>query len=54
MDFDRHSLRHAVATLVYRVVKTMRGALASFADFKAAPTTKTPVEIVAHLGDLFD
>ena len=54
MDFDRHSLRHAVATLSYRAAKTMRGAPESFADFKVAPATKAPVEIVAHLGDLFD
>lgn len=54
MDFDRHSLRHAVATLAYRAAKTMRGAPASFANFKIAAATKTPVEIVAHLGDLFD
>src|SRR5262245_15640825 len=54
MDFDRNSLRHAVATLAYRASKTMRGAPASFATFKVAPSTRTPVEIVAHIGDLFD
>jgi hypothetical protein len=54
MSFDRESLRHSVATLSYRAAKTMRDAPASFADFKAGPTTKTPVEIVAHMGDLFD
>lgn len=54
MDFERNSLRHAVATLAYRAAKTMRGAPESFATFKIAPTTRTPVEIVAHLGDLFD
>jgi hypothetical protein len=54
MSFDHEALRHAVATLAYRASKTMRGAPASFADFRAGPTTKTPVEIVAHMGDLFD
>jgi hypothetical protein len=54
MDFDRNSLRHAVATVAYRAGKTMRGAPASFATYKVAPSTRTPVEIVAHLGDLFD
>lgn len=54
MDFDRASLRHAVATLGYRAAKTMRGAPDSFADWKPGPSTKTPVEIVAHMGDLFD
>ncbi len=46
--------RHTVATLAYRAAKTMRGAPAEFARFKAGPTTKTPLEIVAHMGDLFD
>ncbi len=47
-------IRHTVATLAYRAAKTMRGAPAEFARFKAGPTTKTPLEIVAHMGDLFD
>jgi len=54
MDFDRFSLRHAVATLAYRAAKTMRGAPESFAQFKPGPTSNTPVELVAHMGDLFD
>jgi hypothetical protein len=51
---DREALRHNVATLAYRAAKTMRGAPASFATFKATPEARTPVEIVAHMGDLFD
>jgi hypothetical protein len=51
---DREFLRHTVATLAYRAAKTMRGAPATFAGFKAGPTSKTPVEIVAHMGDLMD
>lgn len=54
MDFDRASLRHAVATLGYRAAKTVRGAPDTFADWKPGPDTKTPVEIVAHMGDLFE
>jgi len=54
MDFDRYSLRHAVATLAYRAAKTMRGAPDTFASFKPGPTSNMPVEIVAHMGDLFD
>lgn len=54
MDFDRASLRHCVATLAYRAAKTMRGAPLSFATFRPGPTSKTPVEIVAHMGDLAD
>src|SRR2546426_4016692 len=51
---DRQLLRHTVATLSYRAAKTMRGAPESFASFRAAPRTNSPVEIVAHMGDLFD
>ena len=47
-------LRHAVATLAYRGGKAMRGAPAEFAGFRAAPGSRTPAEILAHMGDLFD
>ena len=47
-------LRHTVATLAYRGGKAVRGAPASFASFKASPTTRTPAEILAHIGDLLD
>jgi hypothetical protein len=32
----------------------MRGAPESFADFKPGPISQTPLQIVAHMGDLFD
>ncbi len=51
---DRELLRHTVATLAYRAAKTMRGAPESFASFQATPHANTPVQIVAHMGDLFD
>ena len=51
---DREFLRHTVATLAYRAAKTMRGAPTTFATFQPGPATKTPVEIVAHMGDLLD
>jgi hypothetical protein len=47
-------LRHTVATLAYRAAKTVRGAPAAFGDFKASPSTRTPVQILAHMGDLLD
>ena len=47
-------LRHTVATLAYRAGKAMRGAPAEFANFRAAQGSRTPAEIVAHMGDLFD
>jgi hypothetical protein len=47
-------LRHTLATLAYRAGKAVRGAPAAFAGFRAAPGVRTPVEILAHMGDLFD
>ena len=54
MEFDRMSLRIAVATLGYRAAKTMRGAPESFAAYRPGPGSKSPIEIVAHMGDLCD
>ncbi len=51
---DRELMRHALATLGYRAAKAVRGAPPSFAEFRAGPTTRTPVEMVAHMGDLMD
>ena len=51
---DLEFFRHTLATIAYRAGKTIRTAPASFADFKPGPTSKTPVQIVAHLGDLFE
>jgi len=51
---ERAFLRHVVATLAYRCAKTLRGAPPEFATWRAAETTRTPVEILAHIGDLLD
>ncbi len=51
---DRILFRHALATVAYRAGKTLREAPTSFANFKAGPTSRTPLEILAHLGDLYD
>lgn len=51
-DPKRELLRHTVATLAYRAGKAIRGAPASFGDFDGAG--KTPLTILAHMGDLFD
>ncbi len=53
-DPGRVFLRHAVATLAYRGGKAVRGVPAGFADFRASATTRTPVEILSHIGDLLD
>lgn len=47
-------LRHTVATLAYRGGKAVRAAPPEFAAFKAGPRTRTPAEILAHIGDLLD
>jgi len=53
-DTKREMLRHTVATLAYRGAKAARGAPDSFASFKASETTRTPAQILAHIGDLLD
>ena len=53
-DTKREMLRHTVATLAYRGAKAVRDAPDSFASFKASETTRTPVQILAHIGDLLD
>ena len=47
-------LRHTLATVAYRGGKALRGVPEGFAGFKAGPKTRTPGEILAHLGDLYD
>jgi hypothetical protein len=53
-DSNRHMLRHAVATLAYRGAKTLRGSPTGFMQFQATETCRTPLQILAHLGDLLD
>lgn len=54
MNETRAFLRHANATIAYRGAKAIRGAPPEFAHFKAGPTTRTPLEILAHIGDLLE
>src|SRR3954468_20264145 len=54
MDGQIEMLRHTVATLAYRGGKALRGAPPEFADFRPAPGTRTPGEILAHIGDMLD
>jgi hypothetical protein len=53
-DPVRELLRHALATLAYRGGKTVRGAPEGFATFRVAAGSRTPGEILAHVGDLLD
>lgn len=47
-------IRHALATLAYRLGKVLRDTPAEFRDFRAAEGIRTPGEILAHIGDLMD
>jgi len=53
-DPKRELLRHALATVAYRTSKAVRNAPAGFADFHAGEGVRTPAQILAHIGDLFD
>jgi hypothetical protein len=54
MDGKVELLRHTVAALAYRASKAVRGAPADFAEYRSAPDSRTPGQILAHMGDLFD
>ncbi len=54
MHADREFLRHTVATLAYRGGKVVRDAPANLATLKLHETTRTPLEILAHVNDLLD
>jgi hypothetical protein len=51
---ERQMLRHTLATLAYRGGKTLRGAPEGFSAYRASETTRTPGQVLAHLGDLLD
>jgi hypothetical protein len=53
-DPERKLLRHTLATLAYRGGKAMRNAPDGFGEFQAGDGVRTPGQILAHLGDLFD
>lgn len=53
-DPIRRFLRHTVSTIAYRGGKSARGAPKVFAEFKCGEGGRTPVQILAHIGDLLD
>jgi hypothetical protein len=53
-DPKRDMLRHTLATLAYRAAKSLANAPERFARFRTLETSRTPDQILAHLGDLFD
>lgn len=53
-ESSRQMLRHTLATLAYRAGKALRGAPENFASFSSGEKGRTPLAILAHMGDLFD
>jgi hypothetical protein len=54
LDPARQLLRHTLATVAYRGGKALRGAPDHFATFHIGDKTRTPAQILAHMGDVFD
>jgi hypothetical protein len=54
LDVKREVLRHMVATVAYRGGLAVTDAPEGFAEFRAHETTRTPGEILAHIGDLLE
>jgi hypothetical protein len=52
MDEKSQLLRHTLATVAYRAARALYGAPESFADFDGVG--RRPIEILTHMGDLFD
>jgi hypothetical protein len=50
----RQLLRHTVATIAYRAGKALASVPDGFNSFRINETTRTPEQILAHIGDLFD
>ena len=52
MNEKREFLRHTLATLAYRAARALEGAPETFAGFDDCG--RKPIQILAHMGDLFD
>jgi hypothetical protein len=53
-DHKRELLRHTLATVAYRGGKAVTSAPSGFNSFRINETTRTPEQILAHIGDLYD
>ena len=51
---QRLMLRHTLATLAYRGGKAVESAPVSFPALRIGERTRTPAQILAHIGDLLD
>jgi hypothetical protein len=54
LNLKHEALRHMIATVAYRGGLAISDAPESFAVFRAHETTRTPGEILAHIGDLLE
>ena len=54
LNVKREVLRHMVATVAYRGGLAVTDAPLDFATFRIHETTRTPGEILAHIGDLLE
>jgi hypothetical protein len=54
VDAKRELLRHMVATVIYRGGIAVSGVPEGFAMFSVSKGTRTPGEILAHIGDLLE
>ncbi|HMF10255.1 MAG TPA: hypothetical protein VKJ00_14040, partial [Thermoanaerobaculia bacterium] len=54
LEPKRELLRHTLATVAYRGGKTVRNVPETFATFRVGEKSRTPVQILAHIGDLLD
>jgi hypothetical protein len=53
-EHNREMFRHIIASLAYRATKTLRDVPGTFATFRVDAKSRTPAEILTHMGDLFD
>ncbi len=54
LDVKRELFRHVVATVAYRGGLAIAEAPENFAVFRVNETTRTPGELLAHIGDLLE
>lgn len=52
VDDRKALLRHFLAALAYRTQKALRGCSETFPSFRAAPQTRTPLELVRHMNSV--
>ncbi len=52
MDEKRQLLHHFLAALAYRTQKALRGAPATFENYRAGPGVRTPHEVLRHMSSV--